>query len=415
MTTTRYSKYEGTLDDLDMSDLMAMLQDRLLESGFNRDPWDPDPDYTPSMEELYQAIAEALFNQDLITDEQLQNAIDSDNWLDSELGKTVKQLAQRLADEGFIQPQGARPDEANEDGSMAGVGAGQEAPSSFTLTNKSIDFLGYRTLRDVLGAAGKSSIGSHDTRFTATGVEATSEPKHYEFGDSLNIDVPESLKHAARHGFEDGKLRLEEDDLYVMQSEYRSSAATVVMLDCSHSMILYGEDRFTPAKRVALALAHLIGTQYRGDSISYVLFHNGAEEIPLEKLASAQVGPYHTNTAEGLRVAQKILKRQNKDMKQIVMITDGKPSAITLPDGRVYRNAYGLDPLVLGETLKEVGSCRRNGIQINTFMLARDPELIAFVQRVSAMTSGKAYFTTPNTIGRYVLQDFQSRRTKMVN
>jgi Ca-activated chloride channel family protein len=187
------------------------------------------------------------------------------------------------------------------------------------------------------------------------------------------------------------------------------------MLDCSHSMILYGEDRFTPAKRVALALAHLIGTQYRGDSINYVLFHNGAEEIPLEKLAGAQVGPYHTNTAEGLRLAQKILKRQNKDMKQIVMITDGKPSAITLPDGRVYRNAYGLDPLVLGETLREVGSCRRHGIQINTFMLARDPELIAFVQRVSAMTSGKAYFTTPNTIGRYVLQDFQSRRTKMVN
>ena len=414
MTTTRYSKYEATLDDLDMADLMGMLQDRLLESGFNRDPWDPDPDYTPSMEELYQAIAEALLNQDLIDDAQLQNAIDSENWLDSELGKTVKRLAQRLADEGFIQPQGVQPDVADGGGSVGGT-EGQDAPSSFTLTNKSIDFLGYRTLRDVLGAAGKSSVGSHDTRFTATGVEATSEPKRYEFGDSLNLDVPESLKHAARHGFEDGKLRLEDDDLHVMQSEYRSSAATVVMLDCSHSMILYGEDRFTPAKRVALALAHLIGTQYRGDSIRYVLFHNSAEEIPLEKLASAQVGPYHTNTAEGLRVAQKILKRQNKDMKQIVMITDGKPSAITLPDGRVYRNAYGLDPLVLGETLKEVGSCRRHGIQINTFMLARDPELIAFVQRVSAMTSGKAYFTTPNTIGRYVLQDFQSRRTKMVN
>ncbi|HET8986276.1 MAG TPA: VWA domain-containing protein [Trueperaceae bacterium] len=417
MSTTRYSKYEATLDDLDMSELMGMLQDRLLESGFNRDPWDPDPDYTPSMEELYQAIAEALLKNDLIDDAQLQDAIDSENWLDSELGKTVKRLAQRLANEGFIEPHGTRPDDADRDAQGAGTnGPDQpETPTSFTLTNKAIDFLGYRTLRDVLGAAGKSSVGSHDTRFTATGVEAMSEPKRYEFGDSLNLDVPESLKHAARHGLEDGRLHFEEDDLHVMQSEYRSSAATVVMLDCSHSMILYGEDRFTPAKRVALALAHLIGTQYRGDSINYVLFHNGAEEIPLEKLAGAQVGPYHTNTAEGLRLAQKILKRQNKDMKQIVMITDGKPSAITLPDGRVYRNAYGLDPLVLGETLKEVGSCRRHGIQINTFMLARDPELIAFVQRVSAMTSGKAYFTTPNTIGRYVLQDFQSRRTKMVN
>jgi Ca-activated chloride channel family protein len=244
-------------------------------------------------------------------------------------------------------------------------------------------------------------------------VEAVGESKPYEFGDSLNLDVAETLKRAARHGL--GKLQLEEGDLHVMQSEYRSSAATVVMLDCSHSMILYGEDRFTPAKRVALALAHLIRTQYSGDSIHYVLFHNSAEEIPLSELAAAQVGPYHTNTAEGLRLAQKILKRESKDMKQIIMITDGKPSAITLPDGRVYRNAYGLDPLVLGETLREVGNCRRHGIQVNTFMLARDPELIAFVRRVSAMTRGKAYFTTPHTIGRYVLQDFQARRTKMVN
>ena len=416
MPATRYSKYEGTLDDLDMSELMSMLQERLLESGFNRDPWDPDPDYTPTMEELYQAIAEALLTNDLIDDAKLQDAIDSENWLDSELGTTVKRLAQRLADEGFIKPNGVDPDAEGEPHGAAGSGPDQPDPrAGFTLTDKAIDFLGYRTLRDVLGAAGKSSVGSHDTRFTATGVEALSEAKRYEFGDSLNLDVPESLKHAARYGLEDGRLRLEEEDLYVMQSEYRSSAATVVMLDCSHSMILYGEDRFTPAKRVALALAHLIGTQYRGDSINYVLFHNGAEEIPLERLAGAQVGPYHTNTAEGLRLAQKILKRQNKDMKQIVMITDGKPSAITLPDGRVYRNAYGLDPLVLGETLKEVGSCRRHGIQVNTFMLARDPELIAFVQRVSAMTNGKAYFTTPHTIGRYVLQDFQSRRTKMVN
>ena len=414
MATTRYSKYEGTLDDLDMADLMRMLQDRLLQSGFDRDPFDPDPDYQPSMQDLYEAITEALLDNDLISEELLQSAYEAEQWLDSELGRTVKGLAQRLADEGYIRPQGVQPGDGEQQGEGMGGGESPER-STFQLTDKAIDFLGYRTLRDLLGAAGKSSVGSHDTHFISSGVEAVSEPKRYEFGDSLNLDVSESLKHAARHGLQDGKLRLEEDDLYIMQSDYRSSAATVVMLDCSHSMILYGEDRFTPAKRVALALAHLIGTQYRGDSIDYVLFHNGAEQIPLQRLASAQVGPYHTNTAEGLRLAQKILKRQNKDMKQIVMITDGKPSAITLPDGRVYRNAYGLDPLVLGQTLKEVGSCRRNGIQINTFMLARDPELIAFVQRVSAMTRGKAYFTTPHTIGRYVLQDFQARRTKMVN
>ncbi|SRR5690554_121308 len=411
MPVVRYSKHEATLEDLEASDLMRMLSDRLLQSGFDRDPFDPDPDWRPTMEDLYEAIAEALIQEDLVSEEMIRQAMEAEDWLDSEMGRAVKQLAQRLADEGFIRPQGAEPG----DGEAPGQGYGGEAPgrAQFQLTDKAIDFLGYRTLRDLLGAAGRSSVGSHDTRYTAAGVEAVGESKRYEFGDSLNLDVSETLKHAARHG--PGRLRLEEDDLYVMQAEYRSSAATVVMLDCSHSMILYGEDRFTPAKRVALALAHLIRTQYSGDSIHYVLFHNSAEEIPLSELAAAQVGPYHTNTAEGLRLAQKILKRESKDMKQIVMITDGKPSAITLPDGRVYRNAYGLDPLVLGETLREVGNCRRHGIQVNTFMLARDPELIAFVRRVSAMTRGKAYFTTPHTIGRYVLQDFQSRRTKMVN
>jgi len=409
--TVRYSKYEATLEDLETSDLMRMLSDRLLQSGFDRDPFDPDPDWRPTMEDLYEAIAEALIQEDLISEEMIRQAMEAEDWLDSELGQAVKQLAQRLADEGFIKPAGVEPEQAE----TQGRGRGGDAPgrAQFQLTDKAIDFLGYRTLRDLLGAAGRSSVGSHDTRFTSSGVEAVGESKAYEFGDSLNLDVSETLKRAARHGL--GKLQLEEGDLHVMQAEYRSSAATVVMLDCSHSMILYGEDRFTPAKRVALALAHLIRTQYSGDSIHYVLFHNSAEEIPLSELAAAQVGPYHTNTAEGLRLAQKILKRESKDMKQIIMITDGKPSAITLPDGRVYRNAYGLDPLVLGETLREVGNCRRHGIQVNTFMLARDPELIAFVRRVSAMTRGKAYFTTPHTIGRYVLQDFQARRTKMVN
>ena len=416
MPATRYSKYEATLDDLDMADLMKMIQDRLLESGFQRNPWDPDPDYQQTMQDLYDAIAEALINNELVNEQTIEQAMNAENWMDSKLGEMVKELAQRLEQEGYLKPQGG-----DEPGDPNAPGQGGQGPDrdpgqvKFELTNKAIDFLGYRTLKEVLGGAGKSSIGAHDTKFQTTGVEAISESKPYEFGDTMNIDMGETFKNAAKHGLEDGKLQLDYGDLQVMQSEYHSSAATVVMLDCSHSMILYGEDRFTPAKQVALALAHMIHTQYRGDVIKFVLFHNGAEEIPLAKLAQAQVGPYHTNTAEGLRLAQKILKRQNKDMKQIVMITDGKPSAITLPNGRVYKNAYGLDPMVLGETLREVGACRRQGIQINTFMLARDPELIAFVQRVSQMTRGKAYFTTPHTIGQYVLQDFQSRRTKMVN
>jgi Ca-activated chloride channel family protein len=187
------------------------------------------------------------------------------------------------------------------------------------------------------------------------------------------------------------------------------------MLDCSHSMILYGEDRFTPAKKVAMALSHLIRTQYPGDSLSLVLFHDSAEELPLSQLARVKVGPYYTNTREGLRMAQRILQRQRKDMKQIVMITDGKPSALTLEDGRIYKNAFGLDPLVVSETLKEVSKCKRAGVLINTFMLASDYGLVQFVQKVTEMCRGKAYFTTPYTLGQYLLMDYMSRKTKAVH
>ena len=407
---TRYSKYEAGLDDLDMADLMRMLQDQLLRSGFDRDPWDPDPDARATMAELYQAIAEALIANELIDERTLDQALEADDWLESELGRTVHELAQRLEREGYL-----RPGEGDAPVPGGAAGSGHPGEATFELTDKAVDFLGYRTLKDVLGASGASSVGAHQTDRQTTGVEASGETKPYAFGDTLNLDVGETFKQAARRGLEGGRLQLEEGDLVVARSEYFSSCATVVMLDCSHSMLLYGEDRFTPAKRVALALAHLIRTQYRGDSIRFVLFHDSAEEVSLPRLAQSQVGPYHTNTAEGLRLAQRLLARQRKDMKQIVMISDGKPSAITLPGGRIYKNAYGLDPLVLGETLREVGTCRRHGIQVNTFMLAREPELIAFVQRVSAMTRGKAYFTTPATIGRYVLQDFQARRTKLVN
>jgi Ca-activated chloride channel family protein len=180
-------------------------------------------------------------------------------------------------------------------------------------------------------------------------------------------------------------------------------------------MILYGEDRFTPAKRVAMALSHLVRTQYPGDSLSLVLFHDSAEEVPLSQLARAKVGPYYTNTREGLRVAQRILQRQRKDMKQIVMITDGKPSALTLPDGRIYKNAFGLDPLVVSETLEEVARCKRAGILINTFMLASDFGLVQFVQQVTRMCRGKAYFTTPDTLGEYLLMDYMARRMKTIH
>src|SRR5213079_465580 len=210
-------------------------------------------------------------------------------------------------------------------------------------------------------------------------------------------------------------LNIEYSDLQVHQCEYQSSCATVLMLDCSHSMILYGEDRFTPAKKVAMALSHLIRTQYPGDSLSLILFHDSAEEVPLSQLARVKVGPYYTNTREGLRLAQRILQRQRKDMRHIVMITDGKPSALTLEDGRIYKNAFGLDPLVVSETLHEVARCRRNGILINTFMLASDYGLVNFVQKVTEICRGKAYFTTPYTLGQYLLMDYMNRKKRTIH
>jgi Ca-activated chloride channel homolog len=246
-------------------------------------------------------------------------------------------------------------------------------------------------------------------------VEADAASRPYEFGDTLNLDVPGTLANAlARTGSLEVPLDLDYPDLLVRQAEYRSSCATVLMLDTSHSMILYGEDRFTPAKKVALALTHLIRTQFPGDTIRVVLFHDSAEEIPLGALARAQVGPYHTNTAEGLKVARRLLLAQKKDMRQVIMITDGKPSALTMPDGRIYKNSMGLDGYVIAETLREVAACRKAGIMINTFMLARDRALVEFVRRVSEISRGKAYFTNTMSLGQFVLMDFLKKKARRV-
>ncbi|NJK43306.1 MAG: VWA domain-containing protein [Pleurocapsa sp. SU_196_0] len=406
MRSTRYSKYESSLDDIDSSSLMDMIRDSIIGSAFNN-PYDPDPNSGQSMDELREAILQALMERDLIPEDLLKEAQRSENFDQTRLNQEISKMIQRLRDEGYIRVDDPQPGQT----AQGEGGTGESGQARFELTQKSIDFLGYKTLRDLLGGLGKSSAGRHDTREYASGVEMTGDLKDYEFGDTMNMDIASTLKNTVVKGLEN----IQESDIVIRQAEYQSSAATVVMLDCSHSMILYGEDRFTPAKQVALALAHMIRHQYAGDTIKFVLFHDSAEQVPLERLAQVQVGPYHTNTAGGLRLAQQLLKRENKDMKQIVMITDGKPSALTLPDGRIYKNAWGLDPFVLGETIREVAQCRRQGIQINTFMLARDPDLIAFVKKVSEMTHGKAYFTTPYNIGQYVLMDFVNKRVKTVN
>jgi Ca-activated chloride channel family protein len=449
----RYSKYTGDpLDELDLEDLVSKLSDLLLASGFGN-PYGADEEER-TMQALHDAILDALFNGGVLPEETIQQLLgdpaDGDQEdVRSKLEELIQQIIERMGEQGYIT---TAPDLEPERQRRSGRGGRQEGPDqppvTFEVTDKTLDFLGYRALRDLLGSLGKSSFGRHDTREQATGVETTGAPKAYEFGDTMNLDAAATLLNAvAREGEESRqaaiarqqsgggsqesagasqpsaasggrspvKINVTHEDLMVVQGEYQSSCATVLMLDCSHSMILYGEDRFTPAKRVALALAQLIKIQYPGDALKVVLFHDSAEEIPLAELGRVRVGPYYTNTREGLRLARRILDRQSKDMRQIIMITDGKPSALTQPDGRIYKNAFGLDPFIVAETCAEVAACRKSGIMINTFMLARDYDLVSFVRRVAEICKGKAYFTTPYTLGQYVLMDYMDKKTKTIH
>ena len=427
----KYSKYTGTLlDEIDLEDLVSKLSDLLLTSGFSNpwgNPMDSDEDRT--MQALHDAILEALFSGGVLSEEALQRLLGEPADGDQEAARQqledlIQQIIERMMEQGFLT--GAPDlDGEREHRQGSGGGSGEDAGQvRFEVTDKALDFLGYRALRDLLGSIGRSSAGRHDTRHLSTGIETVAAPKPYEFGDTLNIDPSGTILNAVQRLHHEGRLSeggastsidIDYSDLMVAQSEYQSSCATVIMLDCSHSMILYGEDRFTPAKRVALALAHLIRTQYPGDSLHAVLFHDSAEEIPLKQLGRVRVGPYYTNTREGLRVARRILERQKKDMRQIVMITDGKPSALTRADGQIYKNAFGLDPHIVAETFTEVNACQKAGIMINTFMLARDHDLVAFVRRVASICRGKAYFTTPYTLGQYVLMDYMDRKTKTIH
>jgi Ca-activated chloride channel family protein len=412
MKWINYSRFTEEDLGIDAEDLLQALSDFFLQSGY---------------EDPYFQFTE--FNQQTLDDlrRALQRALEEGNSFDTERAEEIRQklqqmtaekrerllqrLIEKLEEAGYIHTEGAPEDEPQ----APGAEGGGQGEVRFEVTDKAVDFLGFKTLKDLLGSLGKSSFGAHDTRELATGIDASGGAKQYEFGDTLNLDISATLFSAMRREGVKVPLDLEYSDLQVHQAEYQSSCATVLLLDCSHSMILYGEDRFTPAKKVALALSHLIRTQYPGDSLRCVLFHDTAEEVRLGELARVQVGPYYTNTRDGLILAQRLLAAEKKDMKQIIMITDGKPSALTLENGRIYKNAFGLDPLVLSQTFEEVARCKRQGILINTFMLASDYGLVQFVQKVTEICRGKAYFTTPHTLGQYLLMDYMNRKTRTVH
>ncbi len=441
MKFIRYSKFKGfDASAIDLGSLMDALSGQVLDSGFNDDYWwtRQRNQIDDSLDALRKAILEALLDQEILNEQDVEQML-ADNggeFRGSLLEELINQLIERLVEEGYLNLQEVPAEQGREMRDGTGRGEiGEPLPRNikFEVTEKGLDFLGYKTLQKLLGSLGKSSIGRHETHHLDTGIEAALSSKQYEFGDTINLDVNTTLLSAIRREGLSVPLNLEYRDLHVHQQDYNSSCATVVMLDCSHSMILYGEDRFTPAKKVALALAHLIRTQYAGDSLKIVLFHDGAEELPLARLATTQVGPYHTNTAEGLKLARRLLASQNKEMKQIVMITDGKPTAAFIEPSSpaffsyrrhsthvageqrlLYKNSMGNDPFVMAETFREVQACRRSGIMINTFMLASDYYLVDFVKQMTAMTNGKAYFANPNNLTQFVLMDFLKRRTSRV-
>ncbi|HEV7906362.1 MAG TPA: VWA domain-containing protein [Pyrinomonadaceae bacterium] len=457
MKFIRYSKFKGfDVSGVNLGDLMEALQDSLLQSGFDDDYYwtrQRRPQDT-SLDALRRALLQALVDAGEIDEPQIREMLaeNEGRFKGSQLEELLNQLIERLVEEGFLNlREEPSPQEQRRIRGQGGLGQVDEPTPrnvKFEVTEKGLDFLGYKTLRNLLGSMGKSSVGRHDTPHLATGIEAAQASKLYEFGDTVNLDVNATLMSAIKREGLGVPLNLEYRDLYVHQCDYQSSCATVVMLDCSHSMILYGEDRFTPAKKVALALAHLIRTQYAGDSLKIVLFHDDAEELPLARLATTQVGPYHTNTAEGLKLARRLLQAQRKEMKQIVMVTDGKPTACFLESKqeattttsssaslkraeaiargrggrreqattgrRLYKNSMGLDPIVMDATFNEVQACRKAGIMINTFMLASDYYLVEFVKQMSQMTNGKAYFATPGNLSQFVLIDFLKRKKSRV-
>jgi len=290
----------------------------------------------------------------------------------------------------------------------------ERTPQGFQVTPKGERRIRQDSLNEIFNALQAGGAGDHRTPVAGKGGERLSETRPYQFGDNLSdMDPLGTIGNAVKRGGVDD-LSITEEDLSVFEQEHLSACATVLMVDVSHSMILYGEDRITPAKKIALALTQLIRTRYPKDSLDVVLFGDDAAQVPSRDLLKIQAGPYHTNTRAGLQLARRILESRRGVNKQIFMITDGKPSAIW-EGGRLYKNPFGLDPKIVNKTLEEAAQCRRKRITITTFMLAADPPLLDFVRRLTALNHGRIYETDPSDVGAYVFRDFVKNRRKRLH
>ncbi len=364
--------------------------------------------HTPKEQSLFERLFEIF--QELIThtsgdfDEAIEwlKQLDNEYKLTTE-DYTIDDFIQELKDKGYIREE-IRPD-AKGDGSGEGKGGNK-------ITEKLERSLRKRALEQIFGNLKRSGAGNHKTKHTGRGDEQSGEYRGYQFGDALErISMTESLKNAQiNHGI--GDLHLTENDLVVEETMFKAQMSTVLMIDISHSMILYGEDRITPAKKVAMALSELITTRYPKDTLDILVFGNDAWPIEIKDLPYLNVGPYHTNTVAGLQLAMDMLRRKRNTNKQIFMITDGKPSCLNLPDGTYYKNSAGLDPHIVSKCYTMARQARKLHIPITTFMIASDPYLQQFVDNFTEANQGKAFYTGLKGLGEMIFTDYETNRRK---
>ena len=369
------------------------------------------PDQTP-FEKLFEIFQELVTH----TSGDVEEALDWLRELDKEYeltddDYTIDDFIEDLKSKGYIReefdmdgPQGGEGEEGDENG-----GGG-----SLSVTAKLERMLRQRALDQIFGKIKRSGSGNHKTGKSGKGDEHTGEFREYRFGDSLeHISMTESLKNAqVNHGLDN--FSLSEEDLVVEDTMHKAQMSTVLTIDISHSMILYGEDRITPAKKVAMALAELITTRYPKDTLDILVFGNDAWPIPIKDLPYLRVGPYHTNTVAGLQLAMDMLRRKRNTNKQIFMITDGKPSCLRLPNGDYYKNSVGLDEYIVEKCYAMAQQARKLHIPITTFMIAEDPYLMQFVREFTKANKGKAFYTGLKGLGEMIFEDYEQNRKRRI-
>lgn len=356
-------------------------------------------------EKLFDIFKELILHTSGDVDEALDwlREIDNEYHITTD-DYTLDDFIEDLKNRGYLREEIDNPYKGGDGDSGTGSG--------LSLTAKTERALRSRALEQIFGKLKKSNQGNHTTKYTGQGDEQTSDTRSYQFGDSLDqIAMNESIKNAfVNNGID--HFSMTHDDLVVQEHFHKAQMSTVLMIDISHSMILYGEDRITPAKKVAMALAELIKTRYPKDTLDIIVFGNDSWQIALEDLPYLKVGPYHTNTVAGLELAMDLLRKKKNANKQIFMITDGKPSCLHEPDGTYYKNSFGLDDYIVGKCLNKAAACRRLNIPITTFMIAQDPYLQQFISKFTETNKGKAFFTGLKGLGEFIFHDYENNRRR---